>query len=293
MKTALIAGWICFGLEAVIVTTMLLSPKGGDAAGAEMAKGFGLLFAPFVAILGIVLLWGQLTRHPYGVWGGAILAGIPFVVGLCLALPNFIPNFSRMAFHSNVGKYDDPRVTQIAKAMLAGDFAKQRELVKAGNINWTARDRNGVTLLGRAVKMNQDMFAGPEKLEGLRILLAAGAPLAPDALRTEEFSNTDSLLLVAAAGSKAGILEALLAAGGDPNSKDTDGTPLVFLSYIDLERLQLLIKYGVDVNETDPDPMRNRQSLVEHFAERGEEEAVQWLVAHGARRNEKQTTANR
>ncbi len=282
MKIALNVGWICLALEAVAMTMMLTAEKGGDAAGAGMAKGFGILLAILVGVAGALLLWGQLGRSPMGAWGGAVLAGVPCAAVLLILLSNLVPNFSRMAFQSRVGKYADARMTKIAQAMIAGDYAKQRELVKAGGIDWAARDRNGVTLLGRAVKLNQDMITAPKAMEGLQILLEAGAPLAPDALRPEEFAGTDSLLMVAAAGTNARLLEALLKAGGDPNFRDSDGTPLVFLSYIDLERLKLLVQYGVDVNSVDPDPMRRKRSLVMHFAERRETAAVEFLLSKGA-----------
>lgn len=282
MKTALMAGWICFGLEALILGGMIVSSKSGASSDGGMGKDLGLLFSPLVLVAGALLAWGQFLRHPYGVWGGALLSIAPVVIALGIALPNFIPNFSRMAFQSGVGTYDDPRLTKIARAMRTGDCAKERELLQGGGVDWAARDRNGVTLLGRAMKINQDMYGTPAKLEVLRILLAAGAPLAPDALRTEEFSNTDSLLMVAAAGINASVLEALLTAGGDPNFKDTDGTPLAFLSYIDFERLQLLVKYGVDVNSINPDPLGNRYSLAMYFAERGDVREAEWLVSQGA-----------
>lgn len=264
MKVALIAGWVLLAVEIGIVSLMATGHDGGDAAGQGMAKGFAMLAAPFLVVAAGLLLWGQLTGHPWGVWGGTGIVGVPCAVAVALLLPNLVPNFGRILYQAQAGSFADSRLTRIADAIRKDDFARERELLQAGPVDWSAQDRHGKTLL--------DIALEHKRAEGLRILLEAGA-------------RPNDRHMVYAMGTEATSLEVLLAGGGNWNAVDEDGTPLAFLGYVTPEKLEILIRHGLDVNATDPAPARDRRSLLIHHIEAGQWDVARLLVERGANLN--------
>lgn len=273
MKIALIAGWVMLAVEVGIATMMATGADGGDAAGQGMAKGFAMLAAPFLLIAAGLLTWAQLTGHPWGVWGGTAIVGAPIGVALLVSLPNLVPNFGRLIYSAQAGSFADSRLTRIAGAIRKNEFERERELVKAGPVDWTARDRHEKTLLDIALEHNADPYVPKgSRVEGLRILLEAGA-------------RPDGKQMAFALGTELTSLEALLEAGADVNAKDDDGTPIAFLGYVTPEKMAVLLKYGVDVNATDPDPLHDQRSLLMHHVDGANWDVARMLRDHGANLN--------
>lgn len=88
-------------------------------------------------------------------------------------------------------------------------------------------------------------------------------------------------------GGKLPLIKLLLDRGAQCNALDGDGlTPLLHLSKTrskadPIPVMELLVASGANVNARD----ETQGTLLMHFARRGNAEAVQWLLAHGADRN--------
>jgi ankyrin repeat protein len=88
-------------------------------------------------------------------------------------------------------------------------------------------------------------------------------------------------------GGKLPLIKLLLERGADVNALGEDGlTPLMHLSKTrskadPIPVMELLAASGATVDARD----ENEGTLLMHFARRGNAEAVQWLLAHGADRN--------
>ncbi len=99
----------------------------------------------------------------------------------------------------------------------------------------------GGPLLEHAVTRVLEDYSGDASAKGVSILLAKGAPL-PKA----EFVNT---IFDGNSPGAVALLEAVLQAGVDPNSKDRFGEPFVHLPHVfrGREKLQLLAQHGADL----------------------------------------------
>ena len=278
MTTFFTAGWICYGLEILVLLGLLFakgsSEASGDAIGRDVAGLLGLVLLP----IGGLLLWGTMTGNPYGVRGGAGMACFPFAVVLLIGSPKLVPDFGSMFKDSGLGRFSDSRLTAIAKALVAEDVAKERELVRAGGIDWTARDKRGYTLLGVAVKRCAEGQATAANYEGLKVLLAAGAPLAQDVL-----SAADGLeyLIPASSGGDPALLRILLEAGGDANAKNRAGVPVIFETMYRPAHFRLLLDHGADVNTVDREWSNPGQSLLMRLVREQQWAEAEYLLAKG------------
>ena len=278
MTTFLTAGWICYGLEILVLLGLLFakgsSEASGDAIGRDVAGLLGLVLLP----IGGLLLWGTMTGNPYGVRGGAGMACFPFAVVLLIGSPKLVPDFGSMFKDSGLGRFSDSRLTAIAKALVAEDVAKERELVRAGGIDWTARDKRGYTLLGVAVKRCAEGQATAANYEGLKVLLAAGAPLAEDVL-----SAADGLeyLIPASSGGDPALLRILLEAGGDANAKNRAGVPVIFETMYRPAHFRSLLDHGADVNTVDREWSNPGQSLLMRLVREQQWAEAEYLLAKG------------
>jgi hypothetical protein len=107
-----------------------------------------------------------------------------------------------------------------------------------------ARDERGESLLGLATRTAVMDGGSMRDLEGLRLLLAAGARPRPDDAGREE-----SLIEVVARGTgdRARIvIELLLGAGLRTDAPMNDGRPVLFHTLLSPEAARVLLAHGVD-----------------------------------------------
>jgi hypothetical protein len=114
-----------------------------------------------------------------------------------------------------------------------------------------APGRDSATLLDFAVMQS---WKRPESVEAVRTLLSLGAD------PNYRNRNRNSFAMVNAAHSSAAVLRAMLDAGGNANTHDEFGRPIIlmnwYLGYYQNQarsRLELLLDHGADVNSTMPE----------------------------------------
>lgn len=149
---------------------------------------------------------------------------------------------------------DQPALFAVAQAIVRND----QEAIRAAAKNvpdLQAAGRTGRTLLHFAVART---WHAVHKVEAVKTLLSLGAD--PNYNNGKE----NSFALVEAGQAAVPVLQVMLEGGGDPNGRDKDGVPLLFLNwrvsyYADSQsraRLNLLLDRGADSNATMPETGR-------------------------------------
>ena len=149
---------------------------------------------------------------------------------------------------------DQPALFAVAQAIVKND----QEAIRAAAKNvpdLQAAGRTGKTLLYFAVGQT---WHAVHKVAAVKTLLSLGAD--PNYNNGKEYS----FALVQAGQAAAPVLQVMLDGGGDPNGRDQDGVPLLFLNwrvsyYTDTQsraRLNLLLDRGADINATMPETGR-------------------------------------
>ena len=145
---------------------------------------------------------------------------------------------------------DQPALFAVAQAIVKNDQEAIRAAAAAVPDLQTP-GRNGATLLDFAVTSS---WPRPELVEAVKTLLALGA----DPNHTNGQPN--STAMADAVHGSAALLRAMLDAGGDPNTRDEHGWPIIlriwYLGYPPRDeraRLELLVERGADINSTVPD----------------------------------------
>jgi hypothetical protein len=153
--------------------------------------------------------------------------------------------------HSGRGDFgDQPALFAVARAIAANDQEAIRAAAKAvPNLQEAGND--GATLLCWTVK---ETWQRPELVAAVKTLLSLGAD--------PNYNNghRNSFALGWAVHGPAEGLRAMLDAGGNPNSLNAYGWPLVFMRYKlsyyqneELTRLDLLLDHGADINAVVPE----------------------------------------
>src|SRR6476620_1866585 len=144
---------------------------------------------------------------------------------------------------------DQPALLAVAQGIVKNDPEAIRAAAKSVP-DLQAPGRDGTTLLNFAVRQS---WRRPESLEAIRTLLSLGA----DPNYTNGKPN--SLAMADAGHSSAAVLRAMLEAGGNANTRDEFGRPMIlmnwYLGYYEDQarsRLELLLDHGADVNSTMP-----------------------------------------
>jgi ankyrin repeat protein len=142
-----------------------------------------------------------------------------------------------------------PALFAVAQGIVKNDSEAIRAAAK--NVpDLQAPGKDGTTLLNFAVRQS---WQRPESVEAIRTLLSLGA----DPNYTNGKPN--SLAMADAGHSSASVLRAMLEAGGNANTRDEFGRPMIlmnwYLGYYQDQarsRLELLLDHGADVNSTMP-----------------------------------------
>lgn len=145
---------------------------------------------------------------------------------------------------------DQPALFAVAQAIVKNDQDAIRAAAKALP-DLQAPGRDGTTLLYFAVTQS---WQRPELAEAVRTLLSLGA----DPNYTNGKRN--SFAMASAVHGSAPVLRAMLEAGGNPNSRNEFGEPMILMNwylgyYPDQarSRLDLLLDHGADVNSAMPE----------------------------------------
>jgi len=142
-----------------------------------------------------------------------------------------------------------PALFAVAQGIVKNDSEAIRTAAKSVP-DLQAPGRDGVTLLNFAVRQS---WRRPESVEAVKTLLSLGA----DPNYTN--GSRDSLAMADAVHSSAPVLQAMLEAAGNANTRDAFGRPIIlmnwYLGYYQNQarsRLELLLDHGADVNSTMP-----------------------------------------
>lgn len=145
---------------------------------------------------------------------------------------------------------DQPALFAVAQGIVKNDPDAIRAAAK-GAPDLQAPGRDGATLLDFAVRRS---WQHPETIEAVKALLSLGA----DANHTNGSRN--SFAMANAGHSSAPVLGAMLEAGGNANTRDEFGRPMILMNwylgyYKDQARprLELLLDHGADVNSAMPE----------------------------------------
>jgi Ankyrin repeat len=150
------------------------------------------------------------------------------------------------------GRWDfgqQPALFAVAQGIVKNDSQAIRTAAKSVP-DLQAPGRDGRTLLNFAVRQS---WQRPESVEAVKTLLSLGAD--------PNYANgsRDSFAMADAVHSSAPVLRAMLDAGGNANTYDQFGRPIILMNwylgyYTDQarSRLELLLDHGTDVNSTMP-----------------------------------------
>ena len=150
------------------------------------------------------------------------------------------------------GRWDfgeQPALFAVAQGIVKNDSEAIRAAAK--NVpDLQAPGKDGTTLLNFAVRQS---WQRPESVEAVRTLLSLGAD--------PNYTNgkPDSLSMADAGHSSAPVLRSMLEAGGNANTRDEFGRPMILMNwylgyYKDQarSRFELLLDHGADVNSAMP-----------------------------------------
>ncbi len=266
-------GWVCVAVD-VLGAAALAASRGGDAATRGIGPGMGLALGALAGVAAVLLWLGRSHQSLVVPLLGAALAAAPIVLGVGLTLAHngpalLFPSLPRA--HTPRGPtvqyaFPDAVTREAALAIVMQDYAKLDALLRASPPpDLTAHDERGVSLLGLATNAAVMDGGALHDLEGLRLLLAAGArpkrgDRGPDESLIEctlsERSEREAL-----------ALELLLDAGLDPNTPLGDGRPPLYYPNLSPAAARLLVARGADGSATDGNLGRANWSAVTYQAD--------------------------
>jgi ankyrin repeat protein len=145
---------------------------------------------------------------------------------------------------------DQPALFAVAQGIVKNEPDAIRAAAK-GVPDLQAPGRDGATLLNFAVRQS---WQRPELAESVRTLLSLGA--------NPNYTNgqRESFAMANAVHASVPVLRAMLEAGGDPNTRDEFGRPIIlmnwYLGYYNDQarsRFELLLDRGADINSAMPE----------------------------------------
>lgn len=195
-------------------------------------------------------------------WTIGVIA-LVVIIGVGAAVSLFIVGFvslergeqHRRQFQAELdsGRWDfgeQPALFAVAQGVVKNDPDAIRAAAKDVP-NLQAAGKDGATLLDFAVRQS---WQRPESVEAVRTLLSLGA----DPNYTN--GNRNSFAMANAVHASAPVLRAMLEGGGNPNTRDEFGRPIVLMNWYlgyykgqARSRLELLLDHGADVNSAMPE----------------------------------------
>jgi len=196
------------------------------------------------------------SKWAIGVFIVVVLIGVGAVVSLFIvgfiSLEKGEQHRRQFQAEQDSGRWDfgdQPALFAAAQGIVKNDPDAIRAAAK-GVPDLQAPGRDGATLLNFAVMQS---WQRPESVDGIRTLLSLGA----DPNYTN--GNRNSFAMANAVHASAPVLRAMLEAGGNPNTRDESGRPVIlmnwYLGYYENQarsRLELLLDHGADVNSAMP-----------------------------------------
>jgi len=244
LKIIYFFNWLCIGLLGVFVLLMLLDPKkgGGDAA----TKGLGTAFI----ILGLgamaVLLLLNLLPWQWSKYLAFALVVMPLLFYFGSSKWSAYKRALRARIEAAKPIFDDPNLDRLARLIEAGEPqslqnrlpSEPQEVVQSEDLLWFALQ-----------EASSSGYRAEEKLQCLRVLLDAGAPL--DTLLKGDTPVQSS----AANTGNAAVLRLLFERGADPNQRAPNSDyPYIFdavISHMDpLAAVLTFLEFGADPNAT-------------------------------------------
>lgn len=238
MKLAFLIGWVLFALEAVFVASFFYSKNDGKA----IASSYGMVSLPVLLLVGALLVRAQSSSSMGLKYAGLLMVSVPFLLAGGIWASNEIKERMNSWSRDQAGRFLDAQLNKIARALDGNDYAAVEALLKGSPaVDWAATDAHGKTLVEHAVGRVLADYSGDKSVEGVAILLRNGGPIPVGELVNTIFEGN-------APGSVA-LLEVVLKAGVDPNSKDHFGEPLVHCTHTiwGREKLALLARHAADL----------------------------------------------
>jgi len=191
-----------------------------------------------------------------GVFAVVVLIGVGAVVSLFIvgfiSLEKGEQHRRQLDAEQDSGRWDfgnQPALFAVAQGIVKNDPEAIRAAAK-GVPDLQAPARDGATLLNFAVMQS---WQRPESVDAIRTLLSLGAD--PNYVN----GNRNSSAMANAGHSSALVLRSMLERGGNPNTRDEFGRPMIlmnwYLGYYENQarsRLELLLDHGADVNSAMP-----------------------------------------
>ncbi len=272
MKLAFVIGWVFFALEAIFVASLFYSKSDGKV----VVTGFGMVLLPVLLVAGTLLLWAQTSSSMGLKYAGLLVVLMPFLLAAGSLTTDFVNGRMHGWSRGQAGRFRDARLNQVARALDRKDYAAVETLVKQSpGLDWAATDAHGKTLVEHAVTRVLADYSGHVSVEGVRILLRNGGPVPRGELVNTVFDGNSPEAVA--------LLEVVLQAGVDPNSRDDFGEPFVHIKrgYLGREKLELLARHGADLKVLSNRTDRPGWTALMTAVYMGSWESAVFLLAHG------------
>lgn len=257
--------------------------RGGDGAGGTGALLIGLFSVPVLIIAAALLIWGSYRGPAAASAVGSALVLFPISVAILLTIKVNLPNYLRFP-RSSEGRFADPKLQELARAIDVGDLASVRSLAEDPALNRSQRNSIGHTILGHAIARAGDPSSGTSaQVEAVQALLkAAGgkwddAALAPD--------GQSLARIVSTSGDRAtALVDLALRHGANVNGPALSGVyPFIFDPVVDLPRAKVLARHGADLQALAPKSAGGVEgwTLLMCAVDRGRFDLATWLLEQG------------
>lgn len=267
-KPLLIISWVLFGFDFLLIAMLAYTKNAGDdAAGRGVATGYAVVLGAIMLVAGGLLLWGSFGGPKLAFWVGFCAVAAPAVFGGYSVLNNTLESMAYARDEAQYGKFDDARLTTLARAIDRNDTATVRTLLAKQPPDWKARDARNHTIFGHAIYVAIKDY-GAANVASVKLLIDAGAPVTNDVLapHATQTSITDHNLVYHLYymhnASANAILELVLAKGLSPNQMDEDGRPIYFSIYTTRAALDILARHGADFTLLDSRADRLKQNAL-------------------------------
>ena len=252
-RTLSILGWIFIAIDLVGAAASIFARDSGDAATRGLGQGLGTALAALGVVAALLLWVGRAPERTFLMVIGTVIAAAPVVLGVTLTVSHnglglIYPSMRDRGVPREASAqyaFPDAASREAAHALVMNDYARLDTLLRATPApDLSARDERGVTLLGIATRAAIMDGGSMRDLEGLQLLLAAGArPRADDAGLDEPL-----LEVVARATGERGrkAVELLLEAGLRTDTPMSDGRAVLFNANLTPEVARALLAHGVD-----------------------------------------------